>query len=184
LTRPTVLVVDDERDIRDCLEDALRDEGYQVAVAANGREALELLPGLSRPAAVILDILMPIMNGREVYEAMQKDPRLARIPVLVSTSDPSRAPSGVLTMKKPINLTNLLATVRSFFDQPGSGGAAPDEGGDSRGPDKLPPGRKVLSRGRARRFARPAPARSTAGYQILDLMCPLDFSITSTSARS
>jgi two-component system response regulator (stage 0 sporulation protein F) len=175
VTVNTVLVVDDERNIRETLEDALRDEGYEVAVASNGREALELLAHLPRPLAVVLDMLMPIMSGREVYQAMQQDPRLNDVPVLISTSDPARAPSGVLTMKKPINLTNLLTTVRSFFDQPGSGGAAPDDEGHA-------PARGDVE---YRKQAAPREAQPAAlSYQILDLMCPLDFSITSTSARS
>jgi CheY-like chemotaxis protein len=111
----TVLVVDDEPDIRDSLRDALGDEGYTVMVASNGHEALELLPRLPRPCVVILDIIMPIMSGTELYGAMQSDPHLADIPVVVSTSDPSRAPSGVLIMKKPINLDRLLTTVAAMF---------------------------------------------------------------------
>jgi len=115
MQRKTVLVVDDEPDIRDSLRDALEDEGYEVAVARNGREALEALPALPRPVGIILDIIMPVMSGVEFYTAMQADPRFAGTPVLVSTSDPSRAPSGVLIMKKPIDLDRLLNAVASLF---------------------------------------------------------------------
>jgi CheY-like chemotaxis protein len=115
----TVLVVDDEADIRVSLRDILEEEGYVVVEAANGRQALELLPGLPRPCAIILDIIMPIMSGNELYEAMQADPRLADIPLVVSTSDPSRAPSGVLLMKKPIHLARLLTTVAGLFASSG-----------------------------------------------------------------
>jgi CheY-like chemotaxis protein len=111
----TVLVVDDEADIRESLQDALGDEGYAVVVASNGKEALQLLPGLPRPCAVILDIIMPVMSGTELYEAMRTTPTLADIPVLISTSDPSRAPSRVPVMKKPINLDRLLLTVAGLF---------------------------------------------------------------------
>jgi two-component system response regulator MprA len=110
-----VLVVDDEPDIRDSLRDALEDEGYEVAVARNGKEALEALPALPSPFAVILDIIMPVMSGVEFYAAMRADPRFAGAPVLVSTSDPSRAPSGVLIMKKPIDLDRLLNAVAALF---------------------------------------------------------------------
>lgn len=115
MSRGTVLVVDDEVDIRESLVEALRDEGYTVAEAANGREAMRLLPTLARPCIVILDIIMPLMSGRDVYAQMQADPALARIPVLFSTSDPSRAPEGVLIMKKPIHLGRLLTTVAAMF---------------------------------------------------------------------
>jgi CheY-like chemotaxis protein len=107
----TVLVVDDEPEIRESLRDVLEDEGYTVALAANGRDALELLPSLPRLSAIILDIIMPIMSGTEFYAAIQADPKLADIPVVVSTSDPSRAPEGVLIMKKPLNLHRLLSAL-------------------------------------------------------------------------
>ena len=110
-----MLVVDDEPDIRESLKEALVDEGYTVEVAANGRQALDMLPRLERPCAVILDIIMPIMSGIELYAAMRASPALADIPVVVSTSDPSRAPSGVLIMRKPINLGRLLKTVEALF---------------------------------------------------------------------
>jgi two-component system, sensor histidine kinase and response regulator len=113
--RRTVLVVDDEADIRDSLKEVLVDEGYRVEVAANGLQALDILPTLQRPCAVILDIIMPAMSGLELYAAMRASPALADIPVVVSTSDPSRAPSGVLIMRKPINLARLLKTVEALF---------------------------------------------------------------------
>jgi CheY-like chemotaxis protein len=115
MQRKTVLVVDDEPDIRDSLRDALEDEGYEVAVARNGREALDALPTLPRPVGIILDIIMPVMSGVEFYAAMQADARFAGTPVLVSTSDPSRAPSGVLIMRKPIDLDRLLNAVAALF---------------------------------------------------------------------
>ena len=115
MTQRTVLVVDDEADIRESLRDALSDEGYAVFVAGNGKEALELLPGLTRPCAVILDVIMPVMSGTEFYEAMRANPSLADIPVLMSTSDPSRAPSRVPVMRKPINLDRLLTALAGLF---------------------------------------------------------------------
>jgi CheY-like chemotaxis protein len=111
----TVLVVDDDPDIRESLRDALEDEGYDVVTAANGREALDVLPGLSRPLAMILDIIMPVMSGVELYATLQSNPNFATIPVVVSTSDPSRAPSGVLLMRKPIDLDRLLSVVAGLF---------------------------------------------------------------------
>lgn len=109
-----VLVVDDEREIRESLEEFLVDEGYSVSVAADGAEAMDRLRSEAPPQIVILDLLMPVMSGIEVYEAMQSDARLATIPVIISTSDPSRAPSGNLIMKKPINLDRLQSVIRRF----------------------------------------------------------------------
>lgn len=107
-----VMIVDDEADIRDSLREFFEDEGYAVATASNGAQALELLEGDALPCVVILDLMMPILDGNEVYARMQADPRLSSVPVVVSTSDPSRAPSGVLIMRKPIDLNRLLGTVR------------------------------------------------------------------------
>ena len=111
----TVLIVDDEEDIRDSLKDALDDEGYSVLAAANGQEALRLLPILTRPCAIILDIIMPVMSGTEFYKHLRANPEMADIPVLISTSDPSRAPQSVPVMKKPVNLDRMLAVVAALF---------------------------------------------------------------------
>jgi CheY-like chemotaxis protein len=114
-TSKTVLIVEDEPDIRDSLREVLEDEGYAVAVASNGKEGLAQLSLLPKPCAVVLDIIMPVMSGNELYNAMQADPELAKIPVLVSTSDPTRAPSGVLIMKKPIDVDRFLDAVAKLF---------------------------------------------------------------------
>lgn len=109
----TIVVVDDEETICETLKDVFEEEGYAVEVAMNGVEALELLRGMPvKPGLVILDLLMPRLDGNAVYAAMKADPTLSDIPVVISTSDPSRAPSGVLIMKKPVDLDVLLDTIR------------------------------------------------------------------------
>jgi DNA-binding response OmpR family regulator len=112
----TVLVVDDEEEIRESLRELLEDEGYQVSTAADGADALRCLEDLL-PCVVILDLMLPVLDGNAVYERMQRDVALSRVPVIVSTSDPSRAPSGVLIMKKPINLDRLLGAVRQHCQE-------------------------------------------------------------------
>jgi CheY-like chemotaxis protein len=107
-----VLIVEDEEELRESLREFLEDEGYSVTTASNGAEALELLEHAELPSMMILDLILPVVSGNMVYERMQKDPRLARVPVVVSTSDPSRAPSGVLIMKKPVNFDRLLGALR------------------------------------------------------------------------
>jgi CheY-like chemotaxis protein len=111
---PMVVIVDDEEDIREILRDAFEDRGYVVRLAANGAEGLALLRALENPCVVILDLVMPIMSGNELYAAMQADPGLCQVPVIVSTSDPSRAPAGVPLMRKPIDLQKLFALVRGL----------------------------------------------------------------------
>lgn len=109
-----ILIVDDEADIRDSLQEFFEDEGFAVATAANGEQGLAQLRAGPLPCVIILDLLMPVLDGNEMYEQMQADPALSGVPVIISTSDPRRAPSGVLTMKKPVSLMRLLATVRQF----------------------------------------------------------------------
>jgi two-component system response regulator CpxR len=111
----TLLVVDDDRDMREALRDVLVEEGYRVVLAADGKVALGLLPSLPRPCGVILDITMPVMSGIEFYRAMIAAPDLADIPVVFLTSDPSAVPSGSPMMSKTIRLEGLLGTVTSLF---------------------------------------------------------------------
>ncbi|MFI5119433.1 MAG: response regulator [Thermoanaerobaculia bacterium] len=107
-----ILVVDDEVDLLTSLAELLEDEGYQVETAADGREALSRLARRPLPSVVILDLIMPVLSGVEVYARIREDPQLASIPIIVSTSDPSQAPAGALLVKKPINLDRMLETVR------------------------------------------------------------------------
>ncbi len=111
----TILVVDDDVDIRDSLRDALGDEGYTVRLASNGKEALDLLPSLKRPYGIILDVSMPEMNGTEFYQEMRSVPAFADIPVLILTSDPARAPKGLPMMKKTVDLDRMLTMVAALF---------------------------------------------------------------------
>jgi CheY-like chemotaxis protein len=110
----TILVVDDDEDIRDSLRDAFEDAGYEVRCAANGLEGLKALQQFERPSVIVLDIIMPVMRGDELYDALQADPQLADIPVILSTSDPSRAPKGVPLLRKPIHLQAMLDAVGRF----------------------------------------------------------------------
>jgi CheY-like chemotaxis protein len=87
------------RAIRESLQDFFEDNGYAVDAAANGSEALARLNGTDLPCVIILDLLMRVLDGNMTYAAMQQDPRLARLPVIISTSDPGRALAGPLVMK-------------------------------------------------------------------------------------
>jgi CheY-like chemotaxis protein len=107
-----VLIVDDEQDILDSLAEYFEDSGFEVATAGNGAEAWTLLSSGDIPDVVLLDLLMPVMGGNVLYDRMQADPKLAQIPVIISTSDPTRAPSGLVIMKKPMKLERLLGVVR------------------------------------------------------------------------
>ena len=106
--------------------------GIQRHTAANGAEALARLQEEDAPCVVLLDLLMPVLGGNEVYQAMQKEPRLTNVPVIVMTSNPSRAPSGLLIMKKPMNL-DPAAQHRPAALPPGLLAAAAPWGGGGSG---------------------------------------------------
>jgi two-component system chemotaxis response regulator CheY len=116
-----ILVVDDDVAIREALEAVLEDEGYVVQSAANGREALALLrAGEGPPAVILLDLMMPVMNGWEFRAAQQDDPILAQIPVVVISADRDVAAKAAALqvpryLAKPVNLDVLLDMVRAHY---------------------------------------------------------------------
>ncbi|HZL17033.1 MAG TPA: response regulator [Polyangia bacterium] len=110
----SLLVVDDDIDMRESLRDVLTEEGYRVTMAADGEEALSLLAGMERPCGVLLDLVMPVMSGNEFYRAMSAVPALADIPVLVLTCHPSSAPPGLPKTAKT-SLNRLLTMVAELF---------------------------------------------------------------------
>jgi two-component system sensor histidine kinase/response regulator len=114
-----LLVVDDDDDIRESLREAFEDAGYEARTAVNGEEALRFLKdGSDAPHAVILDLVMPVLDGDRVYQAMKADPALDDIPVIISTSNPSRAPAGVRVLPKPVKLEHLLEMVAEVCGEP------------------------------------------------------------------
>ena len=120
LARPSVLVVDDDEDIRSTIRDVLTDQGFTVACAANGREALEMLiSGQSKPALILLDLTMPEMDGWTFRQEQQKVPRLAQIPVVLFSGhhDAARAAqslNAVGLMTKPLRLEGLVTLVEQL----------------------------------------------------------------------
>jgi two-component system, sensor histidine kinase and response regulator len=110
----TIVVVDDEPGYCETVKEILEDEGYAVELARDGRAGLELLRGLTTPPClVLLDLIMPELDGGEVYRALQADPVLSGLRVVVATSDPSRAPAGAAVVAKPMSLDQLLELVRA-----------------------------------------------------------------------
>lgn len=111
-----VLVVDDDQDIRESLRDVLEDQGYVVATAANGADALEQLRGGLRPAIVLLDLMMPVMDGWTFRQHQLADPDLAHIPVILVTASGHCENDAVRLavtgcIRKPVSLTKLLDLV-------------------------------------------------------------------------
>ena len=115
----TVLLVEDDFEIRDILQDLLEAEGYDVVPAGNGRQALQFLAeNRSRgPRLVILDLMMPFIDGRQVLEVMQRDHALADIPVIVISAIARETPAGAAAfLRKPLSLDKLFETVRMYTD--------------------------------------------------------------------
>src|ERR1022692_5028349 len=81
---PPVLIVEDDEDIRESLQDFLQDHNYQTIGAVNGRDALKRLAASDlRPCAIILDLMMPVMDGRAFREEQLRSPALAEIPTIL-----------------------------------------------------------------------------------------------------
>jgi CheY-like chemotaxis protein len=109
----SILVVDDDEDIRGTLCDLLREEGYATIPAANGQEALDLLRD-ARVCVILLDLMMPVMNGWRFRDAQRADPQLAAIPVVVVTASGKSSDSlgSVVVLHKPLRLDSVLDAVR------------------------------------------------------------------------
>ena len=112
----TVLVVDDEPLIAMALEAALEDAGYQVVTAANGQQGLERLAEAPRPDVVLLDMMMPVMNGSAMLAAMAATPDLDGIPVIVLSSLPEEAVRAcakdvAAILRKPYTVREVLSAI-------------------------------------------------------------------------
>jgi CheY-like chemotaxis protein len=111
----TVLVVEDEEDLRAMMCDALEMNGYHVTAASDGQDALDKIDSIEHLCLVILDLLMPRMNGWDFFAKMRERPNFAAIPVVVHSSAPSAAPAGVdRVLQKPLMFDRLLSVVREY----------------------------------------------------------------------
>ena len=119
----TVLVVDDEWLIAMALEAALEDEGYRVLTATNGRQGLERLAE-ARADVVLLDMMMPVMNGPAMFRAMESNPALRDIPVIFLSSLPKETireqiGDGALVLNKPYMVQDVLAAIARALGRDG-----------------------------------------------------------------
>jgi DNA-binding response OmpR family regulator len=113
-SRATILIVEDDLDIREALSQILEDEGYAVLCASNGMEALTLLRAdRPPPNLILLDLMMPVMNGWQFRTEQKADAALSRIPVVVisadgNVSDKASTIDAAGYLRKPIHIENLL----------------------------------------------------------------------------
>jgi CheY-like chemotaxis protein len=113
-TLGSILVVDDDPGTRDAIQEILADAGYEVRVAHHGAMALEVLEATRRPCLILLDVRMPVMDGRDFLAQLRQHPAYSQIPVVVCTANERELPPGAQALlKKPFELDELLATVRA-----------------------------------------------------------------------
>jgi signal transduction histidine kinase len=110
----SLLVVEDDCDIRDALDGLLKTEGYAVATCSNGAEALDYLRHAPKPDVIVLDLMMPVMDGWQFRVEQKRDPSLASIPVLALSADATPKAAAIdaeAYLKKPVDYETLIETI-------------------------------------------------------------------------
>ncbi len=126
----SILIVEDDREIRETLKELLELEGYRTVGAGNGKEALERLPSMPTPCLILLDLMMTLMDGWEFLSEKTGDIRIAPIPVVVvSALQKTESPKGAVGyIRKPIDFDVLLKVVNQYCAVPISSGEESSRG--------------------------------------------------------
>jgi two-component system chemotaxis response regulator CheY len=119
VSTPAIMLVDDDDDIREIIAMVLQGEGYSTVEAPNGADALAILKGGARPPLILLDMMMPVLNGAEFLRCIRADPGLASIPVVVLSGDTAARHAAetlgaVACLPKPVELDTLLEVAHRF----------------------------------------------------------------------
>jgi CheY-like chemotaxis protein len=112
----TVLVVEDDEDVREAMVGILESKGYTVCSARHGADALAQLRGGVTPCVILLDLMMPVMDGWAFHDETQKDPAFAGIPTVILSAVPPRdarndSVRAVEHIPKPVDVARLIAAV-------------------------------------------------------------------------
>jgi CheY-like chemotaxis protein len=119
-----VLIVDDDPDLLDVTSFVIENEGMAVETARNGAEALALLRAGRLPRLVLLDLMMPVMNGWEFLDEVANDPALKVLPIVVLTAaQHAQVPGAMEVLYKPMDLKALLRVVERYVRGDGDAGA-------------------------------------------------------------
>jgi len=115
----TILLVEDDIDVREALAETLREEGYSVDCANDGLDALAYLRRGGQPGLILLDLMMPRMSGSEFRTLQRRDPLLAQFPVVLLSADGRMREKAVAlqtagAIRKPIDLDELLRVIEHF----------------------------------------------------------------------
>jgi two-component system response regulator MprA len=112
-----LLIVEDDEAIRHMMQDVLEIEGYEIVVAADGQEGIELLGASDEaPCVIILDMMMPRMNGWQFLDQQRLNPKYAGIPVIICSAytESAKAVKPSAFVAKPVQLPVLTSAVRAF----------------------------------------------------------------------
>ena len=118
VANPVVLIVDDDADVCEALADLLADAGYRPVCKRDGRQALKYLRKHGAPAAVLLDLFMPTMNGWEFMQKLKASPALAHLPVIMVTGNQPHWGYPVrdtMVLRKPVDPDRLLQLLRGLL---------------------------------------------------------------------
>jgi CheY-like chemotaxis protein len=123
MDKKTIMVVDDDAEVREAVSELLENHGYAVIPASNGREALdELKVNNIRPSMILLDVMMPVMDGQTFCAEQQSDPELKDIPVVVFTAfgnalEKMKDVDAMPRLDKPVRAEQLLDSVELWSDE-------------------------------------------------------------------
>jgi CheY-like chemotaxis protein len=116
-----ILIVEDDADVREAIRETVEFEGYRAVEAANGREALEYLSKNPAPCIVLLDLMMPVMNGFEFLQAVRNDPKLRSVSILVLSAatrekleETVKTSGAVGFLTKPVQIKPLMEAVSRY----------------------------------------------------------------------
>ena len=121
LATTTILIIEDEHDIRVALRETLENAQFQVLSTAHGREGLEMLKRIPVPQLILLGLKLPIRGGEDFLKELQEIPSLRQIPVIVLSAhwETSEPPSGAIcAIRKPVDSPRLIRTIQRHLVQP------------------------------------------------------------------
>ncbi|RKH59786.1 response regulator [Corallococcus interemptor] len=122
---PLILLIEDEEDIRDAVATLLEMEGYRVAQCVHGQAAWTWLQSHPRPGLVLLDLMMPVMDGQAFLARLSQERMLDGVPIIVLSGSPFHPPGAATYLRKPVSVASLMEVVRRFLPSSEEGPEGP-----------------------------------------------------------